>query len=366
MKKIGIIGWRGMVGSVLMDRLKTEVNFKLGKFFLFSTTQAKAKNQVCPSAHDVIMDANNISELMEMDILITCQGGDYTKAIHPKLRESQWKGYWIDAASALRLQEDTTLILDPINHDQLLKSIRNGNKDFVGANCTVSLMLIALGGLFKENLVEWVTSMTYQAASGAGAQNMIELIEQFSSIGEHYKKHPSLSALEYEKEMQQLINKSEQFPKKHFGHPLALNLLPWIDSELPSGQSKEEWKAAVEASKLLERDVIIDGTCVRVGALRCHSQAFTIKLRKNLDIKSIEKCLTDHNPWVQVVANTKEETLAKLTPAAVSGTLNIAIGRIRKMLIGEEYINAFCVGDQLLWGAAEPLRRMLVLLLKEI
>jgi len=364
MKKVGLIGWRGMVGSVLMDRMEEENDFHFFETYFFSTSQAGHDAPKVKNAHPKLFDATSISELMKMDILLSCQGGEYTQEIYPRLRNEGWKGEWIDAASTLRLKDDATIVLDPVNRSIIEKAIAKGGKTFVGGNCTVSLLLIALHGLFKENLVEWVSSMTYQAASGAGAKNMIELLDQMKCVGETFTKHPSDSALELEKKMTSLMH-SPEFPKQNFGHALALNVLPWIDSEWPTGQSKEEWKAQVEANKILETktQIPIDGTCVRVGALRCHSQGLTIKLKKSASLESLESVIKEANPWVKLIPNNKSETLRELTPAAVSGKLHVPIGRLRKMTIGDEYVNAFTLGDQLLWGAAEPLRcvlRMLV------
>ena len=360
MKKVGVVGYRGMVGSVLIERMDQENDFNKFNSFFFSTSQFGKDAPKLTNLHPVLKDANSISELIDMDIIISCQGGDYTSLMHPKLRENKWSGYWIDAASTLRMKDNSIIVLDPINSKDIERGIDSGVKDFIGGNCTVSLMLLSLGGLFKENLVEWMTSMTYQAASGAGARNMIELLEQMKFIGDEYKQNISLPALALESHMTNNF-KSIEFPKTHFGHPLALNLLPWIDTKLDSGQSREEWKAQVEANKVLNTNNIIpiDGTCVRVGALRCHSQAFTIKLKKSVDINTVNQIINSHNDWVEVIENDKDETLSKLTPESVSCTLNVPIGRIRKMTIGDNYLNAFTVGDQLLWGAAEPLRRTL-------
>ncbi len=360
MKKVGLIGWRGMVGSVLMERMQAENDFSFMESYFFSTSQAGSIAPKIPNSHESVLDANQIKELMKMDILLSCQGGEYTQEIYPKLKNEGWKGIWIDAASTLRMKEDSIIVLDPVNRHLVEKAISQGGKTFVGGNCTVSLLLIALHGLFKEDLIEWVSSMTYQAASGAGAKNMIELLDQMKSVGTTFSSHPSAGALELEQEMTKLMN-SSQFPKANFGHPLALNVLPWIDSEMPSGQSKEEWKAQVEANKILQTkvQVPIDGTCVRVGALRCHSQGLTIKLKKSAQLETLESLIQEANPWVKLVANNKAESLRELTPAAVSGKLHVPIGRLRQMTLGEEYINAFTLGDQLLWGAAEPLRCVL-------
>lgn len=360
MKKVGFIGWRGMVGSVLMERMRQEKDFFHMESYFFSTSQSGEKAPVVENAHDKLLSAMDSKELSGMDILVSCQGGDYTKEMFPLLRKEGWKGIWIDAASTLRMNDDAVIVLDPVNRSFIQESIDKGVKNFVGGNCTVSLLLIALHGLFKENLVEWVSSMTYQAASGAGAKNMIELLDQMKSVGNAFSAHPSLSALELEKEMSVLMN-GDSFPKVNFGHPLALNVLPWIDTEMPSGQSKEEWKAQVEANKILQTKTIVpvDGTCVRVGALRCHSQGLTIKLKKSAHLSTVEELLSNANPWVKLVANNKADSLKELTPASVSGKLHVPIGRVRQMTLGDTYFNAFTLGDQLLWGAAEPLRCVL-------
>jgi aspartate-semialdehyde dehydrogenase len=363
MKRVGLIGWRGMVGSVLMSRLQQEDDFKHFNSYFFTTSQQGERAPQISNAHDTLLDAFDLNELKKMDILLSCQGGDYTKAIYKKLRENGWQGHWIDAASALRMEDHSIIVLDPVNRTKIEEYIHRGGRDFIGGNCTVSLLLIALDGLLKENLVEWISTMTYQAASGAGAKNMIELLEQMNSVGKKLEDYAGAEALSLEKEMTSLMN-SAQFPTTHFGHPLALNVLPWIDVEMNNGQSKEEWKAQAEANKILgpHSDIKIDGTCVRVGALRSHSQALTIKLKKSTDLRTVEELLANANPWVNFVSNNKAQTLKELTPAAISGTMQVAIGRVRKMSIGEEYLNAFTVGDQLLWGAAEPLRCVLKML----
>lgn len=364
MKKLGIVGYRGMVGSVLMGRMTEENDFSKFTTHFFSTSQAGKSAPMVEGGNSTLMDAQDVDQLKDMDIIISCQGGDYTDKVHGPLRSSGWQGYWIDAASTLRMKEDALIVLDPVNSKNIEESLNSGVKDFVGGNCTVSLMLLALGGLFKEGLIEWMTSMTYQAASGAGAKNMFELMDQMNFTTKSYNKtrseHPSISALEMEKCLSALVTDSN-YPQQNFGAPLNLNLLPWIDSEVENGQSREEWKAQVEANKILNTNTIIpiDGTCVRVGALRCHSQAFTIKLNKTVDIKTVEELIGTHNDWTKFVPNNKEASMSNLTPAVVSGKLDIPVGRVRKMTLGDEYINAFSVGDQLLWGAAEPLRRML-------
>jgi aspartate-semialdehyde dehydrogenase len=360
MKKVGFVGWRGMVGSVLMERMHEEKDFGKFEAFFFSTSQAGDPAPQVLNGFPHLLSALDLNELKKMDCIVSCQGGDYTSEIHPGLRKEGWNGIWIDAASTLRMKDTSTIVLDPVNRPMIQEAIQKGTKDFIGGNCTVSLLLIALHGLFQEDLVEWVSSMTYQAASGAGAKNMIELLQQMNSVGEKLKAHPTKDALFLEKQMTSLMN-SEGFPKENFGHPLALNVLPWIDSELPSGQSKEEWKAQVEANKILRTKnlIPIDGTCVRVGALRCHSQGLTIKLKKSAHLSTVEELLASANPWVKLIPNHRPETLKELTPAAVSGKLHVPIGRVRKMNLGDEYVNAFTLGDQLLWGAAEPLRCVL-------
>ena len=366
MKKVGFIGWRGMVGSVLLDRMGQENDFGRMESFFFTTSQTGEAAPKVALAFDKLLDAKDLKQLSHMDILVSCQGGEYTSEIFPELRSIGWKGIWIDAASTLRMKDDSIIVLDPVNRQQIAASLNHGVNNFIGGNCTVSLLLIALHGLFKEDLIEWVSSMTYQAASGAGAKNMIELLEQMRAVGGAFSKNPTSGALELEREMTGLMNGAE-FPKTHFGHPLALNLLPWIDSELPSGQSKEEWKAQVEANKILQSKKVIpiDGTCVRIGALRCHSQGLTIKLKKSAELSTLENIIGEANPWVKLIPNNKAETLQRLTPASVSGTLHVPIGRLRTMTIGDTFINAFTLGDQLLWGAAEPLRCVLRQILDE-
>ncbi len=364
MKNVGFIGWRGMVGSVLMERMKEENDFAHMNSYFFSTSQAGGDAPSMSNSHDKVLNAMEPLELHKMDILVSCQGGDYTSEIFPQLRKNGWNGIWIDAASTLRMKDDSVIILDPVNRHIIQDAIQKGTKNFVGGNCTVSLLLIALHGLFKENMIEWVSSMTYQAASGAGAKNMIELLDQMKTVGNSFANHPSMSALELEKQMNVTMD-SPNFPKANFGHSLALNVLPWIDSELPSGQSKEEWKAQVEANKILQTTttIPIDGTCVRVGALRCHSQGLTIKLKKSAHLSTVEELISNANDWVRLIPNNKADSLKHLTPAAVTGKLHVPIGRLRPMTLGDTYFNAFTVGDQLLWGAAEPLRCVLRMVL---
>ncbi|MDR0304803.1 MAG: aspartate-semialdehyde dehydrogenase [Chitinispirillales bacterium] len=370
MKKVGFVGWRGMVGSVLMERMIAQKDFDSSysvQFFSTSQVGLPAPN-VGVESSDVV-SATDIKELSSMDIIVSCQGGDYTNDIFPKLRTNGWNGYWIDAASTLRMDENAVIALDPVNRKVIDAALKNGKKDFVGGNCTVSLMLMAIGGLFERNLVEWVSSMTYQAASGAGAKNMRELLAQMQYIGniaQPYLKTPSSAILDLDRAISTAICCDEN-PTQYFGAPLAGALIPWIDKPYENGQSKEEWKGFVETNKILGKaadKIPVDGTCVRIGAMRCHSQGLTIKLNKNVRLDEIESIISSHNEWVKFIPNEKEITLKELTPAAVSGTLNVPVGRVRKMRMGDTFLNAFTVGDQLLWGAAEPLRRMLKILLE--
>jgi len=361
--KVGIIGWRGMVGSVLMDRMRTENDFSLFEATFFSTSQI-GESAPSESKGMVLLDAFDNKALAEQDIIVTCQGGAYTEKMHSGLRDIGWKGYWIDAASTLRLSETALIALDPVNGDMLRQGIASGVKDFVGGNCTVSLMLLALHGLFKQGLVEWVSSMTYQAASGAGVAAMSELLDQMKILG-NTSSESDCSLLETDVQLVEMMN-AASYPCSEFGVALAGNLIPWIDSAVEHGQTREEWKGQVEAQKILGEEIPIDGICVRVGAMRCHSQAFTIKLRRPVDLTEVEELIEKANPWVQFVENTKEATLARLTPAAVSGSLHIPVGRVRSMKLGPDYLSAFTVGDQLLWGAAEPLRRILRILIEEL
>jgi aspartate-semialdehyde dehydrogenase len=368
MKKVGFVGWRGMVGSVLMQRMHAEQDFALIEPAFFSTSQVGAMGPFIGKEAAPLKDARDLAELRRMDVIISCQGGDYTTEMHGKLRAAGWQGYWIDAASTLRMQKDAVIILDPLNLPDIEGAIRRGAKDYIGGNCTVSLMLLAMHGLFREGLVEWMTAMTYQAASGAGAENMRELVRQMGfahASAENLLKDPASAILEIDRTVADAI-RSDSNPTAHFGVPLAGSLIPWIDKDLGNGQSREEWKGQAEGNKILGREaqpIPIDGLCVRVGAMRCHSQALTVKLTRDLPIAEIEGLLAAANPWVRVVPNTREATLAALTPAAVTGTLNVPIGRLRKLSMGGQYLSAFTVGDQLLWGAAEPLRRMLRILL---
>ena len=361
--KVGIVGWRGMVGSVLMQRMQEENDLAGLEPVFFSTSQA---GQSAPMGKGTLQSADDIVQLSKLDVIITCQGGDYTKAVHPQLRETGWNGYWIDAASSLRMDDDAVIILDPVNRNVIDDALARGVKDFIGGNCTVSLMLMAIGGLFRAGLVEWVSSMTYQAASGAGAPNMRELLSQMGvlegSVAE-LLKDPGSAILDIDQKVTEMLQ-GDQLPTGEFGYPLAGSLLPWIDREVEDGQSREEWKGYAETNKILgnKQPIPIDGICVRVGAMRCHSQALTIRLNKDLPIAEIEALIDKDNEWVKLIPNNKSDSLAGLTPTAVSGTLSIPVGRVRKMKMGPQYVSAFTCGDQLLWGAAEPLRRMLRIL----
>lgn len=367
---VGLVGWRGMVGSVLMARMVEESDFEHITPVFFSTSNAGGDAPMFDGiAKSTLKDANDLNELAKCDVIITCQGGDYTKAIHTPLRKSGWTGYWIDAASTLRMADDSIIVLDPVNRQVINKAIANGQKDFIGGNCTVSLMLMAIGELFRRDWVEWVSAMTYQAASGAGANNMRELIRGMGHIHDGVKSqidNPSGAILQIDQTVANL-QRSDDFPKEFFGVPLAGSVIPYIDAQLDNKQSKEEWKGQVETNKILgnttDNLVNIDGICVRVGAMRCHSQGLTIKLKKNIPLEEIENALrTSGNEWLDVVDNNKSDSINRLTPVAVTGTLKVAVGRLRKMNLGDEYLTAFTVGDQLLWGAAEPLRRTLAIL----
>ena len=374
MLKVGFVGWRGMVGSVLMQRMIEENDFAdiEPQFFTTSQVGGAAPNVGKDSAP--LKDASNINDLCTMDVIVTCQGGDYTSDIFPKLRQSGWQGHWIDAASTLRMEDDAVIILDPVNMHVIKDAIHKGGNNWVGGNCTVSLMLMALNGLFKADLIEWVTSMTYQAASGAGAQNMRELLNQMGEAHFAASKmlaDPASAILDIDRTIAGTLRDSN-FPTSNFGVPLAGSLIPWIDKDLGNGQSKEEWKGGVETNKILGRHnnsklnpIPIDGLCVRIGAMRCHSQAMTIKLRKNVPIDEISQMLAEANEWAKVIPNERELSMRELTPAAVTGQLNTPVGRLRKLNMGNEYLSAFTVGDQLLWGAAEPLRRMLRILIAQ-
>lgn len=364
--KVGIIGQRGMVGSVLMDRMRAQKDEKKYEIAFFTSSQ---QGQDAPDWNgdlisSVLLDAYSIEELSKMDVILTCQGGDYTKKIYPKLRSDNWKGYWIDAASTLRMEDEASICLDPVNEDLLKNQLANGSKTFVGGNCTVSLLLMGIGSLLKNDLVEWVSSMTYQAASGGGARHMKELLSQMKSLGDFVNddlSNPQAAILDIDRKVTEALR--NKISAEMFGVPLAASLIPWIDSPLESGQSREEWKAQVEANKILgnsqDKVIPIDGTCVRMGAMRCHAQGLTIKLKKDAPLREIEEMIASSSEWTKVIPNNPEDTRAGLTPTEVSGTLNIPVGRIRKMTLGNQYLNCFTVGDQLLWGAAEPLRRML-------
>lgn len=367
MKNVGLIGWRGMVGSVLMQRMSEERDFDVIRPVFFSTSQHGQAAPTFGGQSGTLQDAYDIEALRALDIIITCQGGDYTSEIYPKLRESGWQGYWIDAASTLRMKDDAIIILDPVNHQVIHSGLDKGIKTFVGGNCTVSLMLMSLGGLFAHNLVEWASVATYQAASGGGARHMRELLAQMGMLHDHVApelQNPASAILDIERKVTE-FTRSGTLPVDNFGVPLAGSLIPWIDKQMENGQSREEWKGQAETNKILgtQQTIPVDGLCVRVGALRCHSQAFTLKLKKDLPLAEIEQLLGAHNEWVKVVPNDRELSMRELTPAAVTGTLTTPVGRLRKLNMGPEYLSAFTVGDQLLWGAAEPLRRMLRLLI---
>jgi aspartate-semialdehyde dehydrogenase len=347
-----------------------EKDFDVIEPLFFTTSQTGQAGPDIGKDVPALKDAKDVDELKNMDIIITCQGGDYTKQVYPQLRSAGWDGYWIDAASSLRMADDSIIVLDPVNLNVIKDAITNGTKTYVGGNCTVSLMLMAIGGLFEKDLIEWITPMTYQAASGAGAQNMRELIRQMGAIHDDVKKlldDPASAILQIDKQVTDFM-RSASYPVEHWPVPLGASLIPWIDVQLDSGQSKEEWKAQVETNKILGRSdnpVPIDGLCVRIGAMRCHSQALTVKLKKDVPINEIEGILAEANDWVKVVPNDRELTMTDLTPAAVTGTLTVPVGRLRKLTMGSEYLSAFTVGDQLLWGAAEPLRRTLRILLEQ-
>ncbi|MAG66467.1 aspartate-semialdehyde dehydrogenase [Pseudomonas abyssi] len=367
MKQVGLVGWRGMVGSVLMQRMRDENDFADIDPVFFTTSNVGGKGPDIGKDIPALKDAFDLEALKPMDVIITCQGGDYTSEVYPKLRAEGWKGYWIDAASTLRMEDEAVIVLDPVNRRNIDQALRDGVKTYVGGNCTVSLMLMGLGGLFEQGLVEWMSAMTYQAASGAGAQNMRELISQMGAINASVADKladPASAILDIDRTVAETL-RGDAFPVDNFGVPLAGSLIPWIDKQLANGQSREEWKAQAETNKIIGRSgrpIPVDGICVRIGAMRCHSQALTIKLNKDVPLADIESLLAEHNPWSKVIPNTKEDTLAGLTPTAVTGTLSVPVGRLRKLNMGSQYLSAFTVGDQLLWGAAEPLRRMLRIL----
>ena len=373
-KILGLVGWRGMVGSVLMDRMSQEGDFNKVETLFFTTSNAGGQAPHFAKSQTTLLDAHDVQSLMQCDIIITAQGGDYTQEIHPKLRSSGWNGHWIDAASTLRMKSDAVIILDPVNRHVIDQALESGNRNWIGGNCTVSLMLMALGGLFKADLVEWVSAMTYQAASGAGAQNMRELLAQMGALHDSVKTEladPASAILEIDQKVAQTL-RSADFPVKNFrGSALAGSLIPWIDVPVEHGQSKEEWKGGAECNKILglpgfrsPGSIPIDGLCVRVGSMRCHSQGLTIKLKKDIPLAEIEHLLAHANDWVKVIPNEREASERLLTPQAVTGRLDVPVGRLHTLAMGPEYLGAFTVGDQLLWGAAEPLRRMLNIVLQ--
>ena len=375
---VGLVGWRGMVGSVLMQRMQEERDFDHIEPVFFSTSNAGGKAPALAKNETTLKDANDIEALKKCDVVLTAQGGDYTTEVFPKLRAAGWKGYWIDAASSLRMKDDAIIVLDPVNLGVIKDALSKGVKNFIGGNCTVSCMMMGLGGLFQHDLIDWMTSMTYQAASGGGAQHMRELLTQFGTLNASVKPlldDPASAILEIDRTILATQHGLSAGETKQFGVPLAGNLIPWIDKDLGNGVSREEWKGGAETNKILGRGegfvgatgaapIAVDGLCVRIGAMRCHSQALTIKLRRDVPLDEIEGMLAANNQWAKVVPNTREASMTDLTPAAVTGTLTIPVGRLRKMQMGCEYLSAFTVGDQLLWGAAEPLRRMLRILIE--
>ena len=367
--RVGFVGWRGMVGSVLMERMLESNDFADIEPVFFTTSNVGGTGPSIGKDIPALKDAYDIPALAEMETIVSCQGGDYTKKVFADLRQSGWDGYWIDAASSLRMDDEAIIVLDPVNDNVIKDGLSKGVKNYIGGNCTVSLMLMGLGGLFQQGLVEWVSAMTYQAASGAGAQNMRELISQMGVLRDTVADelaNPSSAILDIDRKIAESM-RSETFPVDNFGHPLAGSLLPFIDTQLDNGQSREEWKGQAETNKILGRSgnpIAIDGTCVRIGAMRCHSQALTIKLTKNVPMDEVESIIAEANKWAQVVPNEREATMRDLTPTKVTGTLEVPVGRLRKMNMGSDYLNAFTVGDQLLWGAAEPLRRMLRILIE--
>ncbi len=362
---VGLVGWRGMVGSVLIQRMQEENDFDLIEAVYFTTSQA---GKAGPDGQP-LQSATDLDALKKLDVVLTCQGGDYTKEVYGPLRAAGWKGYWIDAASTLRMDDDSIVVLDPVNRNVIDAGLQKGIKTFVGGNCTVSLMLMGLGGLFEKGLIEWMTSMTYQAASGAGAQNMRELLNQMGALRDSVASEladPASAILDIDRKVAAAM-RSKDFPTDKFGMPLAGSLIPYIDTQLDNLQSREEWKGHAETNKVLglaNNPIPIDGLCVRIGAMRCHSQAFTIKLKQDVPMDEIHGLLAAHNDWVKVVPNEREASIRDLGPTAVTGTLSVPVGRLRKMNMGPQYLSAFSVGDQLLWGAAEPLRRMLRILLE--
>lgn len=371
MLKVGFIGWRGMVGSVLLERMLAEGDFQGYTPYFFTTSQVGQDGPDVGIPVQPLENAANLDKLAEMDIVLSCQGGGYTSKVYHDLRK-RWDGYWIDAASTLRMSEDSIIVLDPVNRTVIDRGLEQGIKNYIGGNCTVSLMMMALGGLFEKDLVEWISSMTYQAASGAGAKNMRELVSQMGELENEVSSlldDPSSAIGEIDARITEKLNDGT-LSTDNWGVPLAASLIPWIDTPMENGQTREEWKGIAETNKILGRageDIIpVDGQCVRIGAMRCHSQAFTIKLKKDISVPEIEKIIDNHNEWVKIIPNEREITTRELTPQKTSGTLTVPVGRIRKMNIGPEYLTAFSVGDQLLWGAAEPLRRVLKIILAHI
>ncbi len=365
MKSVGFVGWRGMVGSVLMERMQQENDFEGIDAVFFTTSNVGGKGPAFAKTQAPLKDAFDINELKKLDVIISCQGGDYTTEVFPKLRQSGWQGYWIDAASTLRMENDAIIVLDPVNGDLIRDGLKRGIKNFIGGNCTNSILLMGVNGLFREDLVEWVSSMTYQAASGGGANHMRELLKGMGVIHSAVADQlatPASSIIDIDRKVAQTIR--EDVPHEFFDAPLAGGLIPWIDKELENGQSKEEWKGQAEVNKILgtQKVIPVDGLCVRIGAMRCHSLALTMKLKKDLPLGEIEALIQSGNPWVKWVPNARSVTAQELTPAAITGGLQIGVGRVRKLNMGPEYVSAFVIGDQLLWGAAEPLRRMLRIL----
>jgi aspartate-semialdehyde dehydrogenase len=370
---VGLVGWRGMVGSVLMDRMRSEGDFELIEPLFFSTSNAGGTAPDAARNESILQDAHDISQLRRCDIIVTAQGGDYTSEVFPRLRAAGWKGHWIDAASTLRMKDDAVIILDPVNMPVIKNALTKGGRNWIGGNCTVSCMLMGVGALFKAGLVEWMSSMTYQAASGGGAQHMRELLTQFGTLHAEVKNlldDPRSAILEIDRLVVEKQRRLSSAETEHFGVPLGGSLIPWIDKDLGHGISREEWKAGAETNKILGRGegfgtaaIPVDGLCVRVGAMRCHSQALTFKLKRDVPLADVEALIASDNPWVRLISNNREATLRDLTPVAVTGTLTIPVGRVRKLAMGPEYLGAYTIGDQLLWGAAEPLRRMLRLLI---
>lgn len=369
MKRVGFVGWRGMVGSVLMGRMLEVGDLDLVDPVFFTTSNVGGAGPKIGRDTPPLKNAKSIDELKAMEIIVSCQGGEYTSEVFPKLRAAGWNGHWIDAASTLRMEQDAIIILDPVNFKVIRNGLAKGIKNYIGGNCTVSLMLMALGGIYEAGLVEWMSAMTYQAASGAGANNMRELLQQMGEVHRAAKvllDDPASAILEIDREVAGIL-REESFPKAYFGVPLAGSLIPWIDKQLDNGQSKEEWKGQAETNKILDREanpIPIDGLCVRIGAMRCHSQALTIKLSKDVPLDEINDMIAKHNSWVKLIPNVRETTMRELTPAAITGTLTVPVGRLRKMNMGPQFLSAFTCGDQLLWGAAEPLRRMLRILVE--